>query len=117
MRYTFQFEQLCAGLRECWVLKSNRRISREVPWPSNLPAYFAVVVETVMVLEPHRRQGICKRFIQRIVNHPTAELVIVECVQNPLLAEALLRWGWEVDEGVMDFYWDKPKEQPCAQSS
>lgn len=32
------------------------------------------------------------------------DLVIVEGVGNPILAEALLRWGWDCDPVVMDFY-------------
>lgn len=108
MRQVIEFEQrLRAELRECWVLKSNRRISREASWPDNLPSYFAVVIEHVNVQEAYRRQGIFRRFLQRVVNHPTAELVIVECVQNAELAQALSRWGWDVDHGVMDFYWEK----------
>jgi hypothetical protein len=92
-----------ANLRECWILSGNRRISQETPW-SGKSQIHAIVVETVKVDKEHRRQGHLKRFLEVLCSDARYEMVVVEDVQNPILAEALLRWGWEVDTRVMDFY-------------
>ena len=95
---------LTAYVRECWVIASNRRLSAPAPCLHG-PMLHSLVVETVSVEEGHRRQGHCKRFLDALCADPRFELVIVEGVQNEHLAEALLRWGWDCDPGVMDFYW------------
>ena len=95
-------------LRGCWVNPSNLREScREQVDPFTL---HALVLEWVEVAETHRRQGYFKRFLDQLL-HQVAydhDLMIVEGVQNSILADALTRWGWEYDPGVMDFYcWRK----------
>jgi hypothetical protein len=95
---------LVAHIRECWVDAANRRLSCERPW-TDRPGIFALVVESVAVEEPQRRQGHCKRFLAVLCADPQFELVIVEAVQNKHLAEYLQREGWDCDPAVMDFYW------------
>lgn len=91
-------------LRECWVLTRNRRLSATNPDWTNEPTIHAVAVESVEVAEAHRRQGHFRRFIEFLCADPRFDMVIVEAVQNPVLADALMRWGWGCDPGVMDFY-------------
>lgn len=91
---------------ECWVLASNCRVSATRPGWTSEPTLHAFVIETIKVDEPHRRQGYCRRFIESVCEKAVGayELVIVEAVGNPILAEALMRWGWSHDPSVMDFY-------------
>lgn len=96
-----------ARLRECWVRADNRRLSCTRQGWTDLPTLHAVVVESIRVEEAQRRQGLCKAYLNALCADPRFELVIVEAVQNPILAEALLRWGWDCDPGVMDFYFRK----------
>lgn len=103
---------LVATLRECWVLAENLRASAtercgQFATKSVLPA---LVLETIRVHEPHQRQGHCRRFIEEICGRPGFEIFIVEAVGNKDLAAALMRWGWDFDAGVMDFY--RRTEQP-----
>lgn len=95
---------LTAILRECWVLRDNPRISAEFPHWTDKPTWRAIAVYAVEVEEAFRRGGECRAFLNQLVADGRYELVIVECVQNPILAEALLRWGWDCDPEVMDFY-------------
>jgi hypothetical protein len=90
-------------LRECWVNPDNLRLSCPIGGVEDFTVH-ALVLESVEVVEEDRRQGHCRRLIERLCAEPGYDLVIVEAVQNPVLAEALLRWGWECDPGVMDFY-------------
>lgn len=91
-------------LRECWLHESNRRQSIARPGVPGFTVH-AIVVERLWVEEAQRRQGHCKRFIERLCAEHPDKLIVIEAVQDPILAEALLRWGWECDSGVMDFYW------------
>jgi hypothetical protein len=95
---------LAANVRECWVLAENFRVSAPYPGWTTEPTLHAVVIETVEVDETHRRQGVCRAFIEAVCQDERFELVIVEGVQNRHLADALIRWGWDCDPGVMDFY-------------
>ena len=106
---TSALPEVTAKLRECWVLASNFRLSAEKPDLIVQPTIHAIVVESVRVDEQHRRQGHCKRLLEQLCEDRRFDLVIVEGVQNPILAEALTRWGWEFDAGVMDFYWRSQK--------
>lgn len=110
MRNTVHAGPLTALVRECWVLKSNRRVSAEIPNWTNQPLVHSIVVESVNVEEAHRRQGHLKRFLDEVCADPRFDMVIVEGVQNPILAEALLRWGWDCNVEVMDFYHYRNKE-------
>jgi len=101
---TLHWGPLCAVLRECWVDAGSLRLSATRPDWTDRPTIHAVVIESVTVEEPHRRQGHFRRFLAEVCAGNDFELVVVEGVQNPALAEALSRWGWEVDVGVMDFY-------------
>jgi len=96
--------QLTVRLRECWVLASDLRKSAWTEGWTPEPTLHALVLEHVKVDETLRRRGICKRFIAWLAGDPRYELVIIEGVQNEHLAEALTRWGWPCDRGVMDFY-------------
>ncbi len=96
---------LTARIREAWLDRDNRRLSAGHPDWTERPTVHAIVVESVSVEEAHRREGHCKRFLADICANECFEMAVVEGVQNPVLADALLRWGWEVDSGVMDFYW------------
>lgn len=90
-------------VRRLWVRKDNLRLSREdKPWPE--PCWTALVLEWVEVHESMRRQGVLTRFLAEMLRQPGYELFIVEAVQNPHLAEALMRWDWDFDGEVMDFY-------------
>lgn len=51
----------------------------------------------------HRRQGHFKRFIESVCDQYRDRLVVVEAVQSPILAAALVRWDYDPD--VMDFYY------------
>lgn len=104
MREQITSGPLTATLRECFVLASNRRQSAEIPGWATEPTIHAIVVESVAVEESHRRQGHLRRFLDLLCSDGRFEMVVVEAVQNPILAEALLRWGWDCDPGVMDFY-------------
>ena len=94
-----------------WIADSeahSHRIDRRDPG-GICPGFFAsevhsIVVETIRVDLEHRRQGLCKAFLQALCADPRFDMVVVEGVQNPVLADALRRWGWEWDPGVMDFY-------------
>jgi GNAT superfamily N-acetyltransferase len=106
-------EKLTAGpltaiLRECWILASSLKYSAGYPHWTAEPIIHAIVVESVMVEEPYRRQGHLRRFLEQLCADTRFELVVIEAVQNPLLAEALMRWGWDCDPQVMDFY--RPRE-------
>lgn len=94
-------------IRLCWVRKDNLRLSSDRPWPE--PCWETCIVEWVEVHESMRRQGVFKGFLGQLVGSNPAELFIVEAVQNPILAEALMRWGWDFDPVVMDFYWFSSK--------
>lgn len=93
-----------ARLRECYVLASNKRISSVWKDFTQEPTIHAIVVESISVDEGHRRQGVCRAFINNLVADERFEMVVVEGVANPILADALTRWGWECDPEVMDFY-------------
>jgi hypothetical protein len=101
---------LVATIRECWVLASNRRLSSESPrWRKRERRIHAIAVETVEVEESRRRQGHLRRFLDRLCADDRFDMVVVEQVQNPILAEALQRWGWDFDLKVMDFYRERAK--------
>lgn len=104
-------DHLTASMRECWVLASNKRLSAEVRNWTSEPALHALVIESITVDEDHRRQGLCRDFIAQVVADQRFELVVVEGVQNPHLAAALERWGWELDDEVMDFYKIAPTDR------
>ncbi len=104
MRERIQFLHLTAYVRECWVLASNRRQSAEWPDWTTEPTLHTLVIETVEVEEEFRRQGEFRAFVEMLLADPRFDMVAVEGVGNPALAAALRRWGWECDEGVMDFY-------------
>ena len=93
-----------AVIRECWYLASNRR--RYGTWRgwTTEPTIHAVCVQSIEVEEPYRRQGLCKAFLQALCEDERFEMVVVEAVSNPILAEALIRWGWTCDLGVSDCY-------------
>jgi len=102
---------LTATLRECWVLRDNLRASCEVADWTEQATWHAIVLESVQVPEQHRRQGHCRRLIESLTHDDRFELVIVEGVGNLLLAGALMRWGWQFDPTVMDFYhWHSAEE-------
>ncbi len=96
---------LQASIRECWVDAANLRLSSAEPNWTDRPTIHAIVVESVAVSESHRRQGHFGRFLAKLCRDERFQMVVVECVQNPILASYLLRLGWECDPGVMDFYW------------
>lgn len=96
---------LSATLRECWVLADNLRISFPTPMASDKPTIHSIVVEAVEVDAAYRNRGNFSAFIKRLRADQRYDMVIVEGVGNPLLVQALQRWGWPFDEGVMDFYW------------
>lgn len=95
---------LHARLRECWVLASNRRLSATSPLWTAEPTIHALAVETIRVDREHRRQGLCSAFLDELCRDPKFDMVIVEGVGNPILANALIGWGWDYDPVVMDFY-------------
>ena len=95
---------LTARIRECWVDAANRRLSADFPGWTERRTIHTLVIESVCVEESHRRQGHFRRFLALLCADPRFGMVIVEGVQNPVLAEYLLRDGWDCDPGVMDFY-------------
>ncbi len=102
-----QWGPLTALLRECWVDAANYRLSGTSPdWTDGVdrPTIHTIVIETVSVDESHRRQGHFKRFLSEVWEDKRFEMVIVEGVQNPVLADYLMRNGWNCDPGVMDFH-------------
>jgi len=103
---------LSATLYEAWVLASNRRNSGCYPEWTNEPTIHSLIVESVKVAEEHRKEGRCKRFLSELCGRTDFDLVVVEGVQNAILAEALLRWGWDCDPGVSDFFWERGKHCP-----
>jgi GNAT superfamily N-acetyltransferase len=108
MTHEVQIGPLYAAVRDCWVLDADRRTSYPRQDMATGPATHALAIESVHVDEPHRRQGHLTRFLEMATADPRFDLVTVEGVQNPVLAEALIRWGWEWDPGVMDFYRRRP---------
>ncbi len=98
---------LTARIRECWIAADNLRVSGDYPEWTDRPTIYSIVVEYVEVEKPHRGHGECRAFLEQFKEDKRFDMVVVEGVQNPILADALLRWGWEVDRGVMDFYWRK----------
>ncbi len=109
MRLEIKQPHLIAYVRECWVLAENRRHSAESPTWTDKPTLHALVLESITVEETHRQQGLCRAFIAALCQDKRFDMVIVEGVQNPHLADALHRWGWDCDPGVMDFYWPNPQ--------
>lgn len=97
-------EVIKVKLRECWILASDRRMSAQTPGWTTQPTIHAIVVEWVWVHEKHRQQGHLKRFLAELCADARFDMVVVEMVQNPILAAALTRWGWESDLGVKDFF-------------
>ena len=104
---TVHWQHLHATLRECWVLAQDRRRSAQRPGWTDEATIHTIVVEVVKVEEGYRRQGECRGFLNLLCADERFEMVIVEGVQNPHLAEALMRWGWDFDPAVMDFYWTR----------
>lgn len=90
--------------RRCWVKKANRRQSSQFK-PFDEPCYEALVLEGVIVRKDRRRQGVFARFLAVFIAAPGFDLYVVEAVQNPHLAEYLIRLGWDCDASVMDFFW------------
>lgn len=103
MRSTVHDGPLTAVLRECWIDPFNLRISCEREG-TIINGIHSVIIESVKVEEAHRNQGHFKRFLAVVCADPRFDMVVVEGVQNPILAEALARWGWECNVGVSDFY-------------
>lgn len=104
MRYRATYGPLTAIVRECWLLASNRRVSCEQEDYFKEPTIHAIVVESVNVEIPHQRQGYWTRFINQLCADERFDMVVVEGVGNPILAEYLKIRGWECDARVMDFY-------------
>jgi hypothetical protein len=104
MRYVVKRDDIYAELRECWILASDKRQSCRFPGKFGAPDIHSIVVESVRVPPEKQRQGVFKRFIEDLCRDPRFEMVVVEGVGNATLADALMRWGWEYDLGVMDFY-------------
>lgn len=95
---------LTVFVRECWVDATCLRLAGNDPTWTKRPTIHTLAIETIEVEEDQRRQGHCRRFIEQALADPRFDMVIVEGVGNRDLADALLRWGWEFDKGVMDFY-------------
>jgi hypothetical protein len=95
---------LTARIRECWVDAQNRRLSGTDPAWTTRPTIHSIVIETVNVEPSQRQQGHFRRFLAMVCADPRFDMVVVEGVGNPHLAEFLLHEGWECDVGVMDFY-------------
>lgn len=104
MRTLIKLGPLKALLRECWILASNKCYSSCNPDWINEPTIHSIVVESVRVEEPFRKQGLFKRLITELCEDTKYEMAVVEQVQNPILIEALIRWGWECDKQLSDFY-------------
>jgi len=90
------------------VAVENKRLSGDSPTWTIRPTIHSLVIESARVEESHRRQGHFHRFLDVVCADPGFDMVVVEAVQNPILAEAFLRWDWECDSGIMDFYKRKP---------
>ena len=95
---------LTAYIRECWVDAADLCLSAETPDWTDRPTIHTIVIESVRVEEAYQNQGHFRRFLASVCADERFDMVIVEAVQNKVLAEALLRWGWDCDPGVMDFY-------------
>jgi hypothetical protein len=105
MREHIKTNFLDAFIRECWVRKDNLRVSCIHQGGFNGdPTWHAIVLESITVGENHRREGHCRRFIETLATDARFDLAIIEGVRNPHLADALIRWGWDCDVGVMDFF-------------
>lgn len=104
MHTTVHAGPLTAVVREAWIDAENKRSSGDWATWTDRPTIHSIVIESVKVAEDHRREGHFKRFLAVICADERFAMVVVEGVQNPILAEALLRWGWDCDTGVMDFY-------------
>lgn len=93
------------SLRECWYDAADLRSSTTHPekWAGK-PIIHAITVETILVEPEHRRQGHARRFLEELCRDERFEMVVVEGVGNPILAAALMRWGWNHDPKIMDFF-------------
>lgn len=98
-------DEFTAYVRACYVPAHNFRISSVYPGWMDVPLLRAVVFEVIDVEPKFRRQGVCKRVLAAACDDPRYDLVVVEGVGNPILAAALIRWGWDWDAAVTDFYW------------
>jgi hypothetical protein len=94
---------LTAWLSERWLDRADKRRSYYAP-PSDVETVHVLVVEAIKVEPAKRREGRCRRYLEALLGRTEFELIVVEGVGNTLLAEALLRWGWDHDPRVMDFY-------------
>lgn len=97
------------NLRECWVNADDLRKSCDQlgTWSNE---FHTLVLESIAVAVPFRKLGFCKTVVEIMrtaVETGLYDLAIVEGVQNPILADALTRWGWKYDSQIMDFYWQK----------
>lgn len=97
--------ELTAHLRECFVRRDDLRRSTTNPglWPADVTLK-ALVVEVIAVRPEHARKGHCRRFLMELTTLPGRDLVVVEGVANPILRDALVRWGWHHDPHVQDYY-------------
>src|ERR1044071_2225522 len=105
---TLNIGPLNALIRECWIDAGNLRLCGPTPDWTARPTIHAIVIESVHVEEPHRRQGHFRRFLDAICSDPRFDMVVVEAVQNTHLAAALLSWGWDCEPAIMDFHLRKP---------
>ena len=96
-------------MRECWYLKSNLHLSSTTPNWTKEPLIYALTIEIITVNPYFQRQGHYKRFIHNMCLDERYEMVVVECVRNKILRDALIRWGWEHDPIVQDYYWKRKK--------
>jgi hypothetical protein len=111
MRQRLTIGPLTAIVEERWIEAANKRCSADDPRWTTRPTIHALAIESVKVEEPNRRQGHFKRFLAGVCADPRFDMIVVEGVGNRHLAEYLLREGWEVDVGVMDFYKVKNKDR------
>lgn len=95
---------LHAKVKECWAPVDDFKSMYPAPQPDR-DMLHCISLESIAVEPLFQRLGMCREFIESLCNLPEYEMVIVEGVQNAVLARALERWGWRVDRSIMDFYW------------
>jgi len=97
--------------REAWVSAKNVHLASTFDgWHPGGGRLRALIVSGISVHRDMQRKGMCKRFLGWLTRDPRYSLVIVEMVQNPILAAALTRWGWVHDPKIMDFYFARTHE-------
>lgn len=84
-----------------YVRKARHILQKDMPICTTLD------LATISVHEPYQGRGLCKSLIYKAHELNPFQATYIENAENPILYEALIRWGWTlIDEhfGLNTFY-------------